>query len=106
MAVELRARYAAESAAQTLDTSANELEAWLASQANEVLSINEAVLRTGRKRSTIEKAVQSGRLTNLGQKGKPRVRAGELLTLYPPRVAHVGRTKYDPGADARFLLAR
>ena len=71
-------RRGAEGQAAALESCAKELEAWEAKHALEALSLEEAERESGYTYSALEKMVRRGELANVGAKGRPRVRRGDL----------------------------
>lgn len=76
-AARLRA-YGAESQAVTLEACARELEGTYRAANFEVLTLEQASRESGFSYSALEKAVRTGRLSNAGEKGKPRVLRKDL----------------------------
>lgn len=104
-AAHVRRWTADEGAARAYELVAQELDEYLAEQADQLYTIAEAAALVGRHRDTIGKAVQDGRLTNHGVKHRPRVRHAELRAVFPRSpVAADARGPYDPVADARSIL--
>jgi hypothetical protein len=71
-------RRGAGAQAETLESCAAELEAWEHQRALETLTLEEAEQESGYSYSALEKMVRRGELENVGEKGKPRVRRGDL----------------------------
>lgn len=90
----------APAAAVAFRDAAQELEAALRSDADAVLTLQEAALASSYSVDHLRHLVASGAIRNAGAKRRPRVRAGDL-----PRKASA-RTAYDPGADALDLVRR
>jgi hypothetical protein len=106
-AANLRECAAAEGAARALEWAANALDHWLAERRATLLTYAEAASLVGRSPSTIEKAVQRGRLANRGAKHRPRVALGEVEQTFKPRqprIARAGTPKYDSATDVKLLL--
>lgn len=81
---------------------ADELEAQLRVAADAVLTLAEAALASNFSVDHLRHEIAAGRIPNVGRKGRPRVRAGDL-----PRKLRRGATAstaYDPGADALTLV--
>jgi hypothetical protein len=96
----------AEGSARGLEFAAQMLECALAAQTDTFLTISEAAALVGRHPDTVGAAVRGSEIPNYGRRGAPRVRTGDVTRRFPPRrVAAVPRGTYDPGADARALLA-
>jgi hypothetical protein len=55
------------------------LEEMLRKEARETFSVSEAADYTGKSRRTIERQIARGELHNLGRKGKPILRKGDLV---------------------------
>lgn len=80
-----------------------DLQALARAAAGEVLSLQEAAAVSGFSVDHLRHLVAKGRLENVGRKGAPRVRRGDL----PKKTGRAARaTVYDPDQDARALLAR
>lgn len=103
-AADLRRWAAAEGAACALELAAEQLEIALAQEADQLLSVAEACALVARHRDTIGKAIRTGRLTNRGEKHRPRVRRGEVVTVFPRAIAREMKAAYDAAADARSIL--
>jgi hypothetical protein len=71
-------RRGAVTLAELLDGCAAELEAWERERALELLTLEQASAESGYTYSAIEKMLRRGELVNLGKKGTPRVRRGDL----------------------------
>lgn len=94
-------RYA-PAAAEAFRVCAMELEAQARSEAEQLLTLREAELRSGYSAEHIRHLVRDKKLCNYGRKGAPRVRAGDLPRK-PPRARG---SAYDPAADALSLVHR
>jgi hypothetical protein len=81
---------------------AQELEAALRSEADKLLTLQEAAAASGMHADHVRHLVRDGRLHNYGRKGAPRVRAGDL----PRKPARRTPTTYDVAADALSLVRR
>lgn len=104
-AADLRRWGSAEGAAAALECAAGQLEDALRLEGDPLLNVAQAAELTGRHRDTIGGALRTGRLTNCGEKHRPRVRRNELLRLFPATsVAGDANLAYDPVADARSIL--
>ena len=71
-------RWAAEAQAQTLEECARQLAAALDAERYEALTLDEAAKESNYSYSAIQKMVAQGELENVGKKGSPRVRRGDL----------------------------
>ena len=78
---------------------ADELDAALRSLQDEALSLAEAASESGYSSDRLRHLVAAGALPNAGEKGRPRVRRGDLPTK---RRANAGG--FDAGAVARAVL--
>jgi hypothetical protein len=76
-------RRGAAGQAEALESCASELEVWQHQRALEGLTLEEAERESGYSYSALEKMVRRGELENVGAKGRPRVRRGDL-----PRKPH------------------
>jgi hypothetical protein len=76
-AIVLRRRGAAGQA-DALESCAAELVAWQHERAFESLTLEQAEQESGYSYSALEKMVRRGELENVGEKGRPRVRRGDL----------------------------
>lgn len=74
---ELRA-WGAESNAQTLERAADQLEAALQEQQDELLTLRQGAEVSGYSEDHLGRLVREGKLTNHGRRNAPRVRRGEL----------------------------
>jgi hypothetical protein len=85
-------------------THANELEAALAAQGSELLTLAEAVRESGYSARRLREMVSEGVLENAGRRGSPRFRRDAL----PRKRTSSGAPgpEYDPVADARALVRR
>ena len=92
-----------DTAARAFERAAHELDAALAAEGNELLTLTAAALASGYSADHLARLIHAGTLANHGRHHAPRVRRSEL-----PRklsVAPRGPVPYDPDADARDLLA-
>jgi hypothetical protein len=71
-------RRGAEGQAAALESCAKELEAWEQEHALEALTLEEAERESGYTYSALEKMIRRRELANVGEKGRPRVRRGDL----------------------------
>lgn len=95
-------RYA-PSAAEAFRECAQALEAQARSDAEQLLTLREAELKSGYSADHIRHLVRDGQIHNYGRKGAPRVRAGDL----PRKPARTGApSAYDPNADALSIVHR
>jgi hypothetical protein len=109
-AIVLRKRGAAGQA-EVLESCAAELEAWKHQRALEALTLDEAERESGYTYSALEKMVRRGELENVGAKGRPRVRRGDLPRkarheapdLAGPVLEGRGRRRLDPHSDASHV---
>jgi len=101
-AAELRGWAAAEGAACALERAAAELEAALREQAEELLTLQEAAAESGYSARRLRELVAAGQLENVGGKGRPRFRRGDL----PRKARAQSAGRYDPREDARSLVGR
>jgi hypothetical protein len=83
-------RRAAPAQADVLESCAAELEAWVRERELEVLTLDRASEETGFSYSALEKMVRAGKVANVGRKGRPRVRRGDLPRKPTQRPAKVG----------------
>jgi hypothetical protein len=91
----------APAAAVAFRDCAAELDAQLRATSEAVLTIEEAALVSGFSKDHIRHQLAAGAIANVGRKGRPRVRAGDL-----PRKIVRTRSTYDPGAEALRLMRR
>lgn len=91
----------APAAAVAFRDAALELETALRVDADAVLTLQEAALASSYSVDHLRHLLASGALRNVGQKRRPRVRAGDL-----PRKASTRTSRYDPNADALRLVGR
>jgi hypothetical protein len=69
--------------AETIDRLVTEANELLSDDSNHHLTVEEAAKRANRCASSIRKYIASGRLPNVGRPYAPRVRLGDLRTIYP-----------------------
>jgi hypothetical protein len=82
----LRSRYGDEGKALLLEAVAAEVEAAMATDGMELMDMRSACAFTGYGDARIRCLIKAGRLTNHGEKYRPRLRADQLLAV-------VGRKK-------------
>jgi len=70
--------YGADSFAKLLEHCVSELSAAVEGTRLELLTMNEAANESGYSYSAIQKLVADGIIPNAGEKGRPRVRRGDL----------------------------
>jgi hypothetical protein len=78
-------RRAAEVQAEVMESCAADLETWARERDLEGLTLDEAVAESGYSYSSLQKRVQAGELQNIGRKGAPRVRRGDLPHKAAPK---------------------
>ncbi len=71
-------RRGGESLAASLESCAQELEAWAREHELEALTLEQAAAESGLSYSALQHAVSEGRIRNAGSKHKPRVQRGDL----------------------------
>jgi hypothetical protein len=91
-------RRAATLQAEVLESCAADLEAWARERELEALTLDRAAEETGFSYSALEKMVRAGKVANVGRKGAPRVRRGDL-----PRRPVAPRPDFAPDLAARVL---
>ena len=97
----LEGRYGDPRAAELFRLCARELEEAVRSDQDESLTLQEAAATSGYSADHIRHQVADGKLPNVGRKGSPRVRRGDLPLKSGPR----GRTtSCDAAATARSIL--
>jgi hypothetical protein len=69
--------------AELIDRLVADVTQLLNDDANRDLTVEEAATRANRCKSSIRKYIASGRLPNVGRPYAPRIRLGDLRTLYP-----------------------
>lgn len=74
----IRRRYTDEQLATLCEVHALELETAVRTSLDEPLTLNEAARRSGYSKSHLRRLMDIGRLPNIGEKGAPRVRLGDL----------------------------
>jgi hypothetical protein len=95
-----------ERGAALLERRAHELEAWFATKRSESVSVAEASDATGYSEDHLRRQLSSGELRNAGERGRPRLRRGDLRPKGGRRLARGKSASYDLGADARSLGIR
>jgi hypothetical protein len=90
-------RYGDAQKAQVCRVHADEVEAAVRAAENDTLTLAEAALASGYSVDRLRHMVAEGRLANVGHKGAPRLRRGDL----PIKTRAPGR--FDPVAAARAL---
>lgn len=91
------ATYGDDRVAGVIKRLADELEAALRGLADEPLTLSQAALESGFSKDRLRHLVSSGELVNVGRKGSPRLRRGDL-----PRKSTAGG--FDPAAAARKVV--
>ena len=71
-------RYGAQAQARVLETAADELEAALEEQNDDLLTLNQAAALSGYSADHLGRLVRSGRLPNHGERHAPRIRKQDL----------------------------
>ena len=97
-AVVLRRR-AASAQADLLESCAAELEIWARERDLESITLHQAAQESGFSYSALEKKVRHGSLTNVGKKGAPRIRRGDV----PRKATIVRRAHATPEISSRVL---
>lgn len=77
-AAQLRQWAAADSAARALELAADELEDALRSEADAVLTLEQAADESGYSADHLGRLIRSGEIPNAGRPHAPRIRRGEL----------------------------
>ena len=91
-------RRAATLQAEVLESCAADLEDWVRERELEALTLDRAAEETGFSYSALEKMVRAGKVANVGRKGAPRVRRGDL-PIKPTR------PRTEPGNRNRSIAA-
>lgn len=99
-AQQLRTRYANEQLAALAEAHAAELEAALGAEADELLTLVEAVEESGYSERRLREMIADGTIPQAGRKGSPRIRRADL----PRRARKTTGAAYDPAADAARIL--
>jgi hypothetical protein len=95
--------YGAVEAAAACRRHADELDAALREAEAEELTLAQAVEVSGYSERRLRELATAGEIPNVGRKGAPRFRRGDL----PKRTTKsTPASGYDPAADARSLIAR
>lgn len=79
----IRRRYNDEKLATLCETHALELETAVRTSLDAPITLDEAARRSGYSKSHLRRLMDSGKVPNIGEKGAPRVRLGDLP--YRPR---------------------
>jgi hypothetical protein len=96
-------RRAATAQADVLESCAADLETWVRERGLEALTLDHAAEETGFSYSALEKMVRTGRVTNVGRKGAPRIRRGDLPKKPSrPRTRPVDRSIAALGLEGRL----
>ena len=101
---EILRRHGATPHAGVLEGCAKELEARQREYQLEALSLRQAAEETGLSYSALQKMVADGRVHNVGEKHRPRVRRGDL----PRKAGRLasGRGDSEPDLAAQILASR
>lgn len=95
-------RWGAAGPACALERAAEELERVLDAESETLLTLTEAVARTGYSRDHIGRLIRTGAVPNAGRKNAPKVRLCDLSAI-KPKLAAPPVHGYDPASDARSL---
>lgn len=95
----------ADQAARATEARADELEAALRVEGDATMTLAQAAVASGYSADHLGREVREGRLRNVGRKGAPRIRRKDLPRKATRALAPFASRIYDPGADARSLLA-
>ena len=95
-----------ERGATLIERRANEVEAWLRGKADAALTPRSASEATGYSEDHIRRQLSHGELRNVGGKGKPLVRRGDLRPKRPSTLVETNTDAYDVDADVRSLQIR
>ena len=76
-------RWGATAQAEVLDRCAADVEQALRDQGAELLSLTEAATASGYTPDHLRHLINDGKITNLGRKGAPRLRRGDLPRKLP-----------------------
>jgi hypothetical protein len=90
----VRAWAAADSAAKAWEAAAAELESSYQHFNAEAVTLDDAAEECGISRRTLERKIASNEIPNVGERGRPRVRRGDLPTAQRAG-AWIGPTDYD-----------
>ena len=102
LAATLRAEFDERGAAIT-EKRARELQEWIAAKRDDTISVNEASAVSGFSTDHLRRQLGSGDLKNAGERGRPRIRRGEVRPKGFQRLARSNTKSYDPVADVRAL---
>ena len=105
-AAELREAFGDETRARALEWAALRVEHAVRAHEEEPLTLAQAATRSGYSTDHLARLIRDGHLPNIGRRGAPRLRAGDLPTRPMRRVVAPRPLGYDPIADARSLLSR
>ena len=83
-----------------------DLEELAASGDEEGLTLSQASKRCGYTPDSLSRLIRKGKLTNIGRRGAPRLRASELPKRPVTRLADPSARPYDAKTDARLLRIR
>jgi hypothetical protein len=92
-----------ERGAAIIERRARELAEWFAAKGDEPVSVAEASEATGYTQDHLRRQLGSGELKNAGERGRPRIRRGEVQPKGFQRLARSKSQSYDPIADVRAL---
>ena len=101
----MRRRGVMVSGAQLCAEILSDFQSVIASEADTVLSLPDAAVRSGYSPEHLGRLVRQGRVPNAGRRGAPCIRAADLPRK-PRGLVPTGPQAYDPTADARTLLDR
>jgi hypothetical protein len=88
-----------------LDEVLTDLDAVARDEGAELLTLTQAAIRSGYSADTVGRMVRDGKLTNLGRKNAPRVRAADLPRKplrYPARPLHVRSASWQTARASRL----
>ncbi len=77
-------RRSAPTQADVLESCAAELESWTLERDLETMTLHQAAQESGFSYSALEKNVRRGAIINVGKKGAPRIRRGDLSRKQVP----------------------
>lgn len=89
-----------------VDEILSDLEQLAASSDEEGLTLSQASGRCGYTADSLSRLIRQGKLTNIGRRGAPRVRASELPKRPAVKLAGNSAHGYDAETDARLLRIR
>lgn len=107
----LRDRYGLETAARICEAHVNELKAAVVASQGELLTVSQAARESGYSEQHLRALIAEGRVVNAGQKGRPRLRRGDLphkVTPHPvgpPRALHGGEHRESARGHGRAFNA-